>query len=297
MKFAELCDAYLALYEGKDPCIPSRLAFWREHFNDTPAREITADDIEDGLVVLAERGKVQNYKGRGVLRTGKPLSGSSINRYRSAVSALYTWARRTRRLPRTVVHPCKDVAVNPEPLTKFEFLTPEEIDKVVAVARTEIWRKLPLFVLLAFTTGLRLANLRELRWGQVDLVGKRISIPSTKNGRPHEAVLTERVLAELKAVGGEHGKPAGDYVFESQNRPGHPHNCKSAFRAVIAKTLPGRHVTVHTLRHSSASALAAAGASTIALMNHLGHSSPRMSARYSHLDLSSRSQLVNSVFA
>ncbi|MDL9998270.1 tyrosine-type recombinase/integrase [Variovorax sp. J22P240] len=294
--FAELCDAYLHLFEGKDPARKTQVAYWREYLAGKAAKDVTADDIEDGLIALAQRGKMQNYKGRGAIATGKPLSGASINRYRSSVSAVFTWARRNRKLPRTVQHPCKDVAINPEPPKKFEFLRPEEIDKLVAVARLELWRKLPLFVLLAYTSGLRVANLRELRWGQVDLEGRRISIPTTKNGRPHEVALTQRVVAELKAIGGEAGRAPGVYVFESQNRPGHPHNCTSAFAALARKALPGRDVTIHTLRHSSASALAAAGASTIQLMVHLNHSSPRMSARYSHLDLTSRTQLVDSVF-
>ena len=90
---AELIDAYLAAYAGRDPSRPRTLAFWRGELG--PERlfqEISDEDVFAGL----ERRKsepARRYAGRDA--DGKPVhrgldrrKPSTVNRYHAALMAL-----------------------------------------------------------------------------------------------------------------------------------------------------------------------------------------------------------------
>ena len=66
------------------------------------------------------------------------------------------------------------------------------------------WRKLPALILLGFHTGLRVGNLMELKWRDVDLEAGTLAVAITKNGRPYVAPLTNRCTKELKEWGDRH---------------------------------------------------------------------------------------------
>ena len=52
-------------------------------------------------MTLAQRGKLRAGRGRRATeRTGKPLKGSTINRYHSTPGELYKFAMRARLVPR-----------------------------------------------------------------------------------------------------------------------------------------------------------------------------------------------------
>ena len=56
----------------------------------------------------------------------------------------------------------------------------------MAVARVldQRWGKLSALILVAFHTGLRLGNLMSLRWSDVDLRARTVTVTKTKNEVP-----------------------------------------------------------------------------------------------------------------
>jgi integrase len=175
----------------------------------------------------------------------------------------------------------------------MEYLTADQVDKLVACARMARWRALPVLLLMAFTTGLRRGSLLGLRWRDIDLKARRATVQRTKNGKPIVAHLTERVVEELRTIG---PKEPDTLVFGCASGKDRPHNFNAAFRrALEAAGLP--RIRFHDLRHSCASHLAAKGASGPLLADVLGHTTLRMVSRYAHLNIAARAAAIDSAFS
>ena len=253
MQLKALIDAYLASYQGRDPSLFTRLAFWRERLGEQPIAEIDADAADAQLEYLAQRGARRHLRGRGVVSANRPLSPATLNRYIVALGSVMTYARKRRLLPRTHVSPIKGLDKYPEPEGRLIYLTEQQVEKVIACAALAQWRKLPVLIRMAFTTGLRRGALQQLRWRDVDLVNSRALVERTKNGRPHVAHLTPATVTALKAMPG-HRLPNG-LVFSGADEQ-RPHDFRKAWEVACDRAGLG-HVQFHALRHSCASHLAA----------------------------------------
>jgi len=292
MELKTLIDAYMASYQGRDPSLQARLAFWRGRLGDVPIAEIDADRVEAEMSFLAERGALKYLRGQGVVSAHRPLSPATLNRHLVALGSLLTFARRRRLLPRNHVSPLRGVEKNRESEGRLIYLTEEQIEKLIAASATARWRKLPVIIRMAFTTGLRLGALKGLRWRDLDLQAARAIVERTKNGRPHVAHLTPATVAALKAMPG-HRLPEG-LVFSGHDEQ-RAHDFKRAW-VVACRNAGLGHVQFHALRHSCASHLATRGASSVLLADTLGHRSLRMVTRYAHLSIDARARAIEEAF-
>lgn len=292
MLLREIIAAFLTEYQGRDCCIVPRVRYWSDTLGHLPVVDMSDEDIEATIDRLAERGKLDN-KGQ---RTRKPLGPGTINRYRAALGSVLKYARRNRRafgLPRDWRSPLVDVPAEKEPAGRLEYLTAEEVGKLIAVARKAYWKPLPCLILCAFVTGLRRGNLIEMRWRDVDLEAGTITCTRTKSGKAHIATLTPELVAEFKRIGPKQGDRL---VFESSKGNNAPHDFRHAYaKALQDAGLPD--VTFHALRHSCASHLAKAGANLVQIADTLCHSNLQTTRRYSHLMTADRAKLINQHFA
>jgi integrase len=155
---------------------------------------------------------------------------------------------------------------------------------------------------------MRRGELCALHWGDIDLnaatiridrsleetkSGLRVKAPKSRHGRrtisiPHTAVqvLREHRLrqTELRLTLGMGKLRPNDLVFTMPDgRPVSPDNLSRDWRrAVLALKLPP--VMFHSLRHSHASALIAAGLDVLTISRRLGHGSPAFTLTvYGHL--------------
>jgi integrase len=145
-------------------------------------------------------------------------------------------------------------------------------------------------VLLALTTGARKGELLGLRWADVDLEQGIATLARTKNGSARVLPLVPSAVEELAKF---KGVPAA-WVFESPRDPKRVFCVDGQWKKALADAkLKG--VVMHTCRHTAASMLAQAGASTVELADVLGHKDLKMVARYSHLSTSHKSALVTRV--
>lgn len=73
-----LADTYMAGYRGLDPYLGSRLQFFVEILGNKNACDIDADDVQDCLDVLTNRGKLHNRGGTKpggeMTKVNKPLA-------------------------------------------------------------------------------------------------------------------------------------------------------------------------------------------------------------------------------
>jgi integrase len=75
-----------------------------------------------------------------------------------------------------------------------EYLTPEEVDRLMIAARKRIGSRNPhrdaTMILIAYRHGLRASELCSLRWDMLDLAQGRFHVIRRKNGRPSGSRLT-----------------------------------------------------------------------------------------------------------
>lgn len=283
--------AFLAAREY-DQATQSRLWFWVEQLGDHELSAITPDAVDAAIVRLAERGRLKPLRGTATQASGRPLKGSTINRYISQLGSVYRYARRLRLIPRTFVFPTANIEKSPEPADPARYLRPEEVDRILAVARVldTRWGKLTALIVVAYHTGLRIGNLMTLCWGDVDLEAGTASISRTKNGEPIVAALSRRAVAELKKLPGKHPE---DLVFAG--RGGKAFGFRNLWGKVVAAAgLPGRNF--HQLRHGCGHALATAGVNQAQIMALMGHKTLAASARYMHHNTRDKAEIVAKVF-
>jgi type 1 fimbriae regulatory protein FimB/type 1 fimbriae regulatory protein FimE len=163
-----------------------------------------------------------------------------------------------------------------------EHLTPEEVDKLIAAARsTRNGGRDAALVLIAYRHGLRLAEAVNLRWDQVDFKRGELYVQRLKGSRPSTHPLR---AAEIRALHALQKVAAGRYVFVSER--GGPLARRSA-QWVVEQA--GRAagfafpVHFHMLRHACGYALAADAQDTRAIQSYLGHANLNHTARYTAL--------------
>jgi len=284
-------DAFVAAREYDNATL-GRLAFWVEELGDKELAEITTDEVDAALIRLAERGRLKAARNRTTARTGQPLKPATFNRYVGQLGAVYRYARRLRLLPRAFVPPTRGIEKMHEETHHERYLRPEEVERLVKVARVldRRWGRLVALIVLGFHTGLRIGNLMALTWRDVDLETRTVSVARTKNGRPMVSALTDRAVEELAKLP---GKEADALVFEG--KAGRPYGVRTLWRNVCKEAgLPGRNI--HQLRHGCGSALANAGVNQAQIMAVMGHRTLSASARYMHQSTDDKRQVVDKVF-
>lgn len=134
-------------------------------------------------------------------------------------------------------------------------------------------------VITALNSGMRRGEILKLRWAAVNFDKRIVRVEETKSGEPRKvdmnAVLFE-FLRRQRIL-----NPAGDYVFTNPDT-GKPYvEVGKAFRAACRRAgIKG--LRFHDLRHTFASRLIAAGADIITVRDLLGHSSVKLTERYTH---------------
>lgn len=296
----QLIDAYMASYAGRDAALPQRLNFWVNAIGDVRLREVDSELIADHLEQLAAQ-PVRKYVGkdkggRRLYREHHARAGSTVNRYKSALASTLTWARHRRLTPKGWHNPTRDLRCEAEGAGRTRFLSKDECDRVLKVARISVWPKLHLLILAAITTGARRGELLALRYRDLNLPDAKESsgiaiVERTKNGDARCLVLTPAVCAEIR----RQGIGAADaLLFPGKFRREQPYAIEEAWRrALRLARIEG--VRFHDLRHTCASYLAQSGASLLEIADVLGHRSLAMTKRYAHLTTQSKARLVQNV--
>ncbi len=258
--------------------------------------DVIADELDQLAAQPVRRYVGKDAAGRRLYRAHHPRSGATVNRYRTALSAVLTWARHRRLTPKGWHNPAHDIRGARESIGRTRFLSKDECDRLLKVARLSAWPKLHLLILTAVTTGARRGELLGLRYDCIDLPEDRqqsgtATLPRTKNGDARCLVLTPAVCAEIR----RHGIGAPEaLVFPGKFRPERPYSIEEAWRrAIRLARIEG--ASFHTLRHTCASYFAQSGASLLEVADVLGHRSLAMTKRYAHLTTQSKAKLVRNV--
>jgi hypothetical protein len=109
----ELADAYMAVYAGRDNSRPARVQWWCDRLGAVRVVDLDSDLIADHLDLYAAE-PARSYKGRD--EDGLPILGergqrkpATINRMKSTLGAMLTFAKQRRLTPRGWANPIRDV--------------------------------------------------------------------------------------------------------------------------------------------------------------------------------------------
>lgn len=217
----------------------------------------------------------------------RTASGATINRDLTLASALFKWAERMGLVKE---NPLRKVPKFSEKGRAREvYLTAPE-SRALIDAADDVMRP---FLHAALATGARRGELMRLRWRDVDFDRREIIIhpENEKAGRGRVIPMTADFQAELVALRKARQVTAfdgSDNVFLQAN--GHPIT-EEVIKKGFARALRNcacignekrEQMVLHSLRHSCASLMVAAGVQLLDVARILGHSTLSVTMRYAH---------------
>jgi integrase len=166
-----------------------------------------------------------------------------------------------------------------------EYLTPAEVTRLMRAAskRGRYGQRDAAMILMAYRHGLRVSELVNLKWDQVDLKAGLLAVRRAKGGTPSTHPIQGDELRALRQVCREWTE-GGGYVFQSER--GGPMSTDGV-RKMVTRTgvEAGMSFPVHPhmLRHACGFKLANDGHDTRALQLWLGHKQIQHTVRYTEL--------------
>lgn len=255
----------------------------RPRFGTSAAASITTTDIE---------------RWRDDLLT-RDIAEASVKQSMAHLSKLFAWSRKVGLIE---CHSPVQGVERPDPAQSLDYLDGVEVSRLLSHARAAsaigaTWQTRMLWPMAstAIYCGLRKGELFGLRWRDVDLAAARIDVMRSyellpKSGKPRHVPMHADLVPILKAWKKQcPGTPDG-LVFPVDSGAGQFRMGVSGETLELGAMLvrakchePTDGKPWHMLRHTFASHAMMSGTSLYGLQLLLGHSTPTMTQRYSHL--------------
>lgn len=219
---------------------------------------------------------IEKYK---KARLNKGRRPATVNREVACLKNMYNVAIRDKKVVHNPVRQVKLLKENNEvtnPLTRGD-------EKRLLDAAAPHIRAI---IICALDSGMRLAEILDLRWDAVDFKTQLITVKHSKTGKRREIPITTRLQKTLK------GLPIGKVVFWWKD--GEPiGSVKKGYKAAVRRAgLIDKKYRFHDLRHTYATRLIHGGADPFTVMQLLGHASITTTQRYAHPNLESKRRAV-----
>jgi integrase len=176
---------------------------------------------------------------------------------------------------------------------RVRFLSPDEEKKLRETIRSNpVWAEHEPELDLALNSGLRRGSMyRDLTWENVDLVGRTLTIPRTKNGEPITLPLNADAMQAL-AIFRARGDGRGRVV---RNAAGETLEVNAHWFVPAVRAAKINNFRWHDCRHCFASRLRQNGVPLGHIAELLGHKGLAMSQRYAHLSISNLHHAVSRI--
>jgi len=165
-----------------------------------------------------------------------------------------------------------------------EYLTEAEVERLMAAAKINRWgHRDATMILVGYRHGLRVSELVDLRWDQVEFRTAALHVRRVKQGTPSTHPILGDELRALRRLQREQ-EPKSPFVFPSER--GAPFSTAGFARMVERagkEAKLGFKAHPHMLRHACGYALANKGHDTRALQAYLGHKNIQHTVRYTEL--------------
>lgn len=196
------------------------------------------------------------------------------------------------------------LAIPPKRATRavIEFLSTGEVDALLTTPDTRTWtgRRDRALLVLTVQTGLRISEICSLTLDDIH-IGAGPYVACTGKGRRQRVTPLTRATVAIMTT----------YLAERINRPGTalfcgPHGqplSRDALEHRLARhlitatttcpSLTGKHVTMHTLRHTTAMNLLTAGVDVAVIALWLGHADTHSTDAYLHADMAIKQAAID----
>lgn len=257
--------------------------------NDEDLATVTKAFFGKMMVRMISPGDIQRFVDRAApFRSNSKkmtIRPATVNRRLMFVSGVLAEAVRRGYIDR---NPAAGIAQLPEDNRKLRWLSEAEEDRLVA----HLPGYLRPIVLTALHTGMRLGEVLQLKWVDVDFVQGLVQVTLTKNHKTRYVPINDtlgEILGSIPQFVGPDG-PCPNVFVNPETGSGYRNIAHSFKQACRRAGIP--EVTFHTLRHTFASRLAQAGVPLNDIRELLGHGDMTMTLRYAHL---AKSNLRNAV--
>ncbi|HLC60891.1 MAG TPA: tyrosine-type recombinase/integrase [Candidatus Nanoarchaeia archaeon] len=130
-----------------------------------------------------------------------------------------------------------------------------------------------------YYAGMRLNEVRNIRWEDLDFDRSLIHLKITKGGKERVVFLHEK----LKELLNLHANRDGLIFLSQRNKKYHPRTIELIVKTAAERADIKKKVTPHTLRHSFATHLLEAGADIRYIQHLLGHKDLKTTQIYTHV--------------
>jgi type 1 fimbriae regulatory protein FimB/type 1 fimbriae regulatory protein FimE len=165
-----------------------------------------------------------------------------------------------------------------------EYLTEAEVERLMKAATgNRHGHRDATMILVAYRHGLRVSELVDLRWDQVDFKTATLHVRRVKAGTPSTHPILGDELRALRRLRRDQ-EPKSPFVFTSER--GAPFTSAGFARMIERAGIEakfGFKAHPHMLRHACGYALANRGHDTRALQAYLGHKNIQHTVRYTEL--------------
>jgi len=209
------------------------------------------------------------------LRLGEKVGPATINREMATIKHALSKAVEWKLLRKTAREELVSIKKYQEPAGRLRYLSGQaEADRLLDACEDSLRP----IVLTALHTGMRKSELLGLTWDAVDMTQGFIRLKQTKNGTARALPLNETLWTLLGRL-----RTMLDVPWVFHDAGGHRwKDVRHAFeRACAGAGLTDFHF--HDLRHTYASWLTMRGIPFATVSTLLGHTSPTMTLRYTHL--------------
>ena len=203
----------------------------------------------------------------------------------------------------------KDLSVNIERFKQTDsykrgVYTEEEVESLYRTAEGD-WLGI---ILVATHTGLRATNCHELKWEEVDLENRKLTVNPVKRRKGYnkgnlELAITGKLLTYLESRALTAGADRSGYIFstskleeETRSRGFRKLREASGVQYWVEVNGVEQKRDFHSLRHYHNTTMKKYGATPEDCMAQLGHAKPETNLIYTHQDPESRRELVEKAF-
>lgn len=253
---------YIRSADGqKDKATKKRHAiYWRSVFSGRPLSSLTTQEIINNI-------PSQN------MRSGKPLTNSTQNKYRKSIALILNLAHKAGFIDSVPYIPKKK-----EPPIRVRWITKEQARQLIDKISSDWMRAICSFALM---TGARRTEILTMTWDKIDFERKLAIVTNdvAKSEKARSLLLNDEAISLLKSRIGKHKK----YVFVGRNSNHLTDINRKAFVLATKKCfLSDFHF--HDLRHTWASWHVQAGTPLFTLKELGGWETLEMVKKYAHLN-------------
>jgi integrase len=290
----DACEQYLAGRHGLRATSRAKLEYdlapLRERHADLAIQRLTKAHI-DALVGDLLAGGTKTAMGRA----RRPWSAVAVNKAVQAVSMMLADAQRQGRVPRNVAERVDRVAVEHQDVDTYE--EAEVLALLSAISSDRIGHAWELAL-----SGLRRGEVAGLRWIDVDLDGRVLTIANNRVSAGGKTVendpkskasrrmlpIPERLVSVLRSAKARQarerlalGVDGGAWEYVVSNKAGEPYSpaVLSRYWRDTVKAAGVRHIKLHAARHTCATLMHLSGVPVAVIAAWIGHKDATLTMR------------------